>query len=225
VGGEAREIQRGVAGHVDGDDELGVVVLGRLLEAGGDVDRVADGREVEAFAPAHPADDRRAGVDADADPDAQRRRKIAGQLGAERRQAFDHRARGGERLATAGGRPDVDPEQRHHPVAGELVGDAAGLGDCRPDGLEITVQDEDDVVGQLVLGHSCKATEIGEEDGEFALTPLPHVRRERVSGRRRGRQQRHDRDVANRTGLAGEANVGRGAHAREHALLGLPGGG
>src|SRR6266403_4052271 len=69
VGGEAGEVEGGVAGDVFGDDELGGVVFGGLFEARGDVDRVAHRREIEALAPAHPTDNRGAGVDADADPE------------------------------------------------------------------------------------------------------------------------------------------------------------
>ena len=88
-----------MAGDGFGDDELGGVVLGGLLEAGGDVDGVADGGEVEALAPAHPADDGGAGVDADAD--AQRRAQVDGELRAQRGDALDHGARGRERLTAS----------------------------------------------------------------------------------------------------------------------------
>src|SRR5215472_6176534 len=62
VSREGRQVQVRVAGDGFGDDELSGVVLGGLLEAGGDVGRVPDSGEIEGLAPAHSADDRGAGV-------------------------------------------------------------------------------------------------------------------------------------------------------------------
>src|SRR6058998_557609 len=48
-----------------GDDQLAVVVLRQRLEPAGDVDRVADGREIDGLGVAHAADDGGARVDPD----------------------------------------------------------------------------------------------------------------------------------------------------------------
>src|SRR5436309_1294158 len=83
-------------------------------------------------------------VDADADP--HRRRQLGCQLAAERGDAVGHRSGGGEGLPAAGRRAGVDAEERHHAVAGELVGDSAGTGDRGADRGEVAVEDEHDVV-------------------------------------------------------------------------------
>ena len=119
----------------------------------------------------------------DADADAECGAEIGGELGAERAHRVDHRAGSRERLARAGGRARVDPEERHHPVAGELVRDPAGPRDRRADGLEVAVQDEHDVIGQLVLGHPGEAAQVSKEDRQLLLASLANVGAERF-GRR-----------------------------------------
>src|SRR2546428_28386 len=71
-----------------GDDQLAVVVLRQRLEPAGDVDRVADGREIDGLGVAHAPDDGGARVDPDADP--QRLRQVGRERLAERRHAADH---------------------------------------------------------------------------------------------------------------------------------------
>src|SRR6266446_4949047 len=64
--------------HFLGHHERAGVLLGELLEPGGDVDGVADGGELGAVAVAHAADDGGTGVDADSN--AKRRRPLDRQL-------------------------------------------------------------------------------------------------------------------------------------------------
>jgi len=99
---------------------------------------------------------------------------------------------------------------------------APGPGDRRADRFEVSVQEEDDVVRQLVLGHPGEAAQIGEQDRQLLLAALAHVGAERF-GRHHGRRQKGlDRHVAGGPRLASEPYVGGRADPRQHAPLGLP---
>ena len=115
------------------------------------------------------ADHRRAGVDPD--PHAQRRAELFRELDAHLGKPPDHRPRRLERIAATLRRAGLHAEQRHHAVAGELVGDAAGLLDRAAHDLEIAVQEEHDVVGQLVLGEAGEAAQIREQHADVAFLP------------------------------------------------------
>ena len=159
----------------------------------------------------------------DADSDPHRCRQLGGELAAQRGDALGHRPGGRQRLAAPGGGPVVDAEERHHAVAGELVGDPAGAGDGGADRREVAVEDEHDVVRQFVLGHAREAAEIGEQDRQLALASLTGVGRH-GRGRLHGRHhERPDRNIADRSSLTREPYVRRGADAREHAPLGVVG--
>lgn len=143
------------------------------------------------------------------------------QLDAERLHARDHRSGRLERLTRSGDGTRLDAEERHHAVTRELIRHAAGPRDRRADRLEVPVQDEDDVIGQLVLGHPGEAAQIGEEHGQLLLAALAHVGGEGFLGRDRRRQQRLDRNVAHRPRLTREPHVGCRADPCEHAALSL----
>ena len=117
-------------------------------------------------------------------------------------------------------RPALDAEERHDAVTRVLVRDAAGLGNGAPYRFEIAVEEEDDVVGQLVLGETGEAAKIGKEHGDLAL--LPVMRSARRMRRARARchcDERRHRQIPARAKLAGQAHVGRRADALEHAQL------
>src|SRR6266446_2770083 len=145
VARERRDVDRRTGRDLLGEDEQATVLLRELLEAARDVDRVAHRREIDALAVAHASDDRRARVDAD--PDAERYLKLLAELAVERREVPDDRAGGCHGLAAAELDPGLGAEERHDAVARELVRDAPGLLDGATDGLEVSVEDEHDVVG------------------------------------------------------------------------------
>ena len=140
---------------------------------------------------AHLADDGRAGVQAD--DHAQRLAQIVLELPVERSSAAPCRAPASARRRPP--RRGVDTEQRHDPVADELVDMAARGLDRLAHRLEIAVEHEDDVVGQPILAQAGEGAQIGEQHRDLALDALARVDRPgRRSGRRR-RQQRHDLEV------------------------------
>ena len=162
----------------------------------------------------------RAHVDADAE--AQGRVQLVAERLAQLLHARHHRPGGRERLAAAGVRPAaVDPEERHHAVAGELIDDAARVRDGAAHRLEVAVEEEDDVVGELVLGQPGEAAQIGEEHRDLSLRAVDGRPLEGgVAGRQRGREQRHHREVAR--GAAADRPAARWAGAptrSEHAPL------
>ena len=193
-------------------------LLGLVLQAAGGVDRVADRGEVGGDAAAHVADHGAPAVDADAE--FQRRRQFGVEVGRQAGQRALHFLRGRQCLPRAGLGPGFDPEQGHHAVAGELVGDAATAFDRAADGFEVAVKQEHDVVGQALFRDAGEAAQVGEQDANFAFIPRHSSAGEGLGGVDAGGQQRGHRDVAQGPQLAGQAHVGRGADACEHPRFG-----
>jgi len=144
---------------------------------------VAHRGEIEGLAVTHAAHHGGPGVNAD--PDPQGRLELVAQRLAQLAHALDHGRGRHERLAATRGGALVHAEQRHHAVARELVDDPARLGDRAAHGLEVTIEEEDDVIGQPVLGQPREAAEVGEEHGDL---PLLSVARAHLQGGNLGRQ-------------------------------------
>ena len=102
-----------------GHHDLATERLGQFLEAGGDVDRVADHRELGMVLVADIAGDGDAGVNADAKPDRLGQR--VGERAIQRLDPGRDRGAGSDRLAAGGFRPRAHAEQREQPVAQDLV--------------------------------------------------------------------------------------------------------
>jgi len=64
----ALKVEAGVLHQFDGNSKFGIVFLGETLEPARGIDRIADGGQRRRLAIAHLADDRRAGVQADGEP-------------------------------------------------------------------------------------------------------------------------------------------------------------
>ena len=74
------------------------------------------------------------------------------------------------RLAVRG--LSVDAEQRHDAVADELVHVTARGLDGVAHGLEIAVEQEHDIIGQLLLRDLGEGAQVGEQDRDLALLAL-----------------------------------------------------
>ena len=127
------------------DDQLAIVFLGKVLQSRSDVDDLADrgGRRVLAITEG-PEDDLAA---MDADADFERFRQFVGERAVHLADMPIHQAGRLQGLRARLLRAGFGAENRHHPVADELVGRAAGRRDGAADRLEEPVQDEDDVKG------------------------------------------------------------------------------
>ena len=134
-----------------------------------------------------------AGMDADAQ--AERFVQVMAHAVVQLLQRLRHVAGGAQRRGAAGiaaGLRLGQAEQRHHPVADELVDPAAGTLHRRAHQPEILVGDEDDVIGQLLLGKPGEGAQVGEQDADLDL--LSGGEAVAAAGLRRlrpGGQQRH----------------------------------
>ncbi len=114
----------------------------------------------------------------------------------------------------------LEAEQRHGAVADELVEPPARLLHRLADDGEIAVEQEDDVVGQAVVGKRGKAPDVAEQHGDLLLAAgrrLP-----RAGGQRPlavGGEQRQHGEVVGRPQLAGEAHVRAGMDTRQRRAL------
>ena len=130
---------------------------------------LADRRRLSVLAIAQRADDDLAGVDADAETD--RLLQLVDQGAVHFGQVPVDQASRFQGLTTGYVGLGVAAEGRHHAVADELVGRAAGRDDRAPDRLEEPVQDEDDIVGQAVLDELGRSADIDKEDRDKAFRP------------------------------------------------------
>ena len=131
--------------------------------------------------------------------------------------------RGGpQRLPAGGRRIGVEPEQRQHAVADELVGLAAGVGHRARHRVDKAVDQEHDVEGQARLRQAGRAAHVDEHADDVALlADIDALAVAHEIGADVGRQHRDDRDVGLRPQLAGEPDRGiaAGADARQHESL------
>ena len=101
------------------------------------------------------------------------------------------RLRRRQRLPATFRRPRFDAEQSHDAVADEFVDHTAGAGDALADRFEITVQQENQIVRQFLLGDAGKRAQIGEQDrdGSFLTGEIGRLRvtvaRVRIGGHER----------------------------------------
>ncbi len=108
-------------------------------------------------------------------------------------------------------------EQRADAVELDIAQRATGSADGVADALDIQRQHIQQILRQVVAGQVGAIAEVAEQHGDLALG-VPSRRRGPVD-RARGANQRHDRDIALRPQLAGQAHVRRGADAAERGLL------
>ncbi len=151
-------------GHLAGDD---AARLGGGLQARRHVHRVAGHRPAVG---GRFADDRLAGVDADAQPQRvglEVERCVQPLDRGDEREAGAHRALG---VVVAGAR---DAEHRHDRVADELLEHAAVPRDGLPRCGEVGVLDHRDVLGVEPLGQRREADEVGEEHRHDAPLDCP----------------------------------------------------
>jgi hypothetical protein len=145
--------------HLPDDDASGV---GRRLETGGNVDRVAGDRPTFR---GRLAVHRLAARDADAEAQGAR---VEPELRAD---ALDRRDEGEPRADRALGVVVArrrSSEHRHRCVADELLQQPAVPVDRLPNRLEVRVLDDGHVLGVEPLGQGREADEVGEEDGDDA---------------------------------------------------------
>src|SRR5262249_26195825 len=116
------------------DDQLATVLLGEVLQSRGDVNGLADRRRLRVLAIPQRADDDLAGVNADAETD--RLLQLIDQGAVHFRQVPVDQASRFQSLTTGLVGLGFAAEDRHHAVADELVGRAAGRNDRAPYGFE-----------------------------------------------------------------------------------------
>src|SRR5437764_7729925 len=138
----------------------------RALNARGDVDRVADDRELEPATAADRTGDHRSGVDADADP------QLAAVALLDR---VGDLARGLERAIGVVGQVLGGAEDAHHSVADELVRVAAVPGDDGDDAAEEVVQACDRLARARVLGERREVANVDEQHGDLGLLGLERL--------------------------------------------------
>src|SRR5262249_57800325 len=128
---------------------------------------------------------------------AQRLGYVVDQRAVERLHALGHVLGRGERLATTRLDAAVETEQRHHPVADELV-DASARGLDRMAGLgKVSIEEEDQIVRQLLFRELGEGPEIAEQDRDLALGAVEIARAaESVPGLGGRRQQRRHAQIA-----------------------------
>ena len=196
-----------------------------LLQAGGDVDRVAADHQVAARGRLAACDDV-AGVDADAQTDvgSVARPDVVG----ERAEARVDGERGAHRALRVVVVRLRDPEHGQDRVAYELLGRPAVSLDLAVDELEELALELAELLGIEPLGERRRAGEVGKEDGDDAA--FLSVVRDRRSRCRRVLEERRPAARAERgrggllgaaTGArAGERRAARAAEPRLRGLLG-----
>ena len=144
-------------------------VGGDVLQAGGDVDGVAEHREFLPGLTPDMAGDHQTRVDADVEleghPDAA--------LLDEARELVAHLDRRVDRLLGRLLEGRGDPEEGHHAVADVLVDVAAVRGDHAGQGGEAPVDDVGDFLGVEPLRHARESREVGEHDRHMPTFAVP----------------------------------------------------
>ena len=75
------------------------------------------------------------------------------------------------------------PKEGHHAITRELIGNAASVFNCAANRLKVTVQEEDDVVGQFWLSQPRETAQVSEQYGNLLLLPGMVPRRSKASTR------------------------------------------
>jgi hypothetical protein len=128
---------------------LTAIIFGQLLEARRDMYRIADCCQEEAIPVAKLAQDHVAGMESDAD--CNRLRQLVSQCSIHVGETAIHKLRSNQRLGASLTRPGVYAEDRHHAVADELVGYAAGIDYRACHGIEEVVEQEHHVIREPLL--------------------------------------------------------------------------
>src|SRR5713226_3146928 len=115
----------GSGGDDVGHNELTAIIFSQLLEARGYMYRIADCCQDEAIPVAKLAQDHVAGVEPDAD--CNWLRQLVSQCSIHVRETAMNKLRRNQRLGASLTRPGLYAEDRHHAIADELVGHAAGI--------------------------------------------------------------------------------------------------
>jgi hypothetical protein len=201
-----------------GNHQLAVQLLGRRFQPARGVHRVADRGQGVDGAEAHLAHDRRAVMDADADP--KRRLQFLAEAGIHLGEIERHALGRVERLGGGIARLAVDSEQRHHAIADELVEMTTGRDHRLAHGAEVAIEQEHHVVRETLLGKLREAADVGEQHRDLALLAgMKVVARLGLFRRGTRRQQRHHLHIALRLCLAGQARAGRRTNPRQYAQL------
>ncbi len=220
---EARARRRpGAAQHLRRDRRVAIERPRRLLQPRGHVHHVAEGGGHDMPAHADLAHHRAPamGAQAEAQPPPQ--------LLAKRRIEVAHPPRdpGSRRHRLRAGRirADGEAEQRQQPVAGELVRLAPGRQHRIRHRLDEAAQREHRIVRRPAGSKCGRIAHVGEQGDDEAL--LGHMQRPPAGdelARQGGGDQRQDRDIAERHGLAGKSHRCRvGADACQQRALGGP---
>ena len=151
-----------------GDEHAVARAAGGLLDARGDVDRVADDAEVEAAPAADRADDDEPGVDPDAD---------AAALAEVRLDRRDDRARGGDAAVGVVGQRLGRAEHAEHPVAEELLHAPAVLLEHRHRDPEELVQQRHRLARRDAVGERREVADVDEQHGDHRVLAVHRVLR------------------------------------------------
>ena len=151
-----------------GDEHAVAGAARRLLDAGGDVDRVADDAELEAAAAADRPDQHEPGVDADAD---------AAALAEVRLDRRDDRARGGDAAVGVVGQRLGRAEHAEHAVAEELCSRAAVRLEHGHDDAEELVQQRHRLARRRAVGEAREVADVDEQHGDHRVLAVHRVLR------------------------------------------------
>src|ERR1700730_4783471 len=197
------------------DYQLAIVFLGQVLQSRGDMDGLADCRRRCVLAIAGGANEAPPAMEAD--PDFERLLQFVGQGMFHLGDMPVDQPRRLEGLAAGLRGAGLGAENRHHPIADELVGHAAGRDDGAADCLEKTVEYEHDIKRQPVLDQLGRASDIDEQDRDEALGPaVGYIQKALIAHGRFRRQQRPDADIGHRLEVAGPADRAIGAKPGQH---------
>jgi hypothetical protein len=182
---------------VGGLAEQDLARRGGLLEAGGDVDGVAEDRVLPARAV---ADEDLAGVDPG--PRLDREPPRARELRVELLEGLAHLGRGADRAQRVVLVDLRDAEHRHHRVADELLDAAAVALDRHPHGLEVPGHDLQQRLGVQPVPEQGRPDDVGEHDGHG----LARLGLGRGRARQRGPARAAEPGVSLVLGAAGRAD-------------------
>src|SRR6476646_6060459 len=116
----------------------------------------------------------------DADPHPKRRTELGGHRVGERIKSHEHHSRGGQCLAGGLRIRRLEPEERYHAVADELIDVSSGSLDGLTHLLKVPAQDEYNVVGQSRLSEPREIAQVRKENDDFLLAALGVIGPEKI---------------------------------------------
>jgi hypothetical protein len=158
-------------------DEFALVDLAKSLQTACGIYRVADGSKRSPSPIAHIADNGRTKMKTN--PHRQGRIEFGSECFIQGHQLYGHLTRGAQGLSTGGYAVSLKTKQGHDAIARELVDAPSGRlnrGTHRP---AITIQQENDVIGELSFGDAGEITDVGEQNRDLPLAALPLAARSR----------------------------------------------